>query len=364
MQHLTAMRFELPLGPDDAFRITTRAFSYRMLSREEFDRCREELPRVPRHEYMQNAGTIPETGVLKVYHGETFVGEVDEEFASMLKDDQLFLLAGRVWRYVGPGLARIYVAPSHEDADAPRWRGEGLGATRLLMGSTVRELRQGSSVYPWMRLQEAWAGSPVDTALVESYPHGALRALVFHTYLGRRANEALAAALSPELGESVATDAGFAIVTDRAWKPSRPKILALLAAPLEPRLREALEESDLLKRRLRHVLMRALVIRRREGEGLGTRQRYANRLLGILPEQHPLMREAYEECLRDAMEVDAAEEWRARVVAGELPLRLVASRPCGSPLAARILAPPAEYRHAALRENLDAISMYDSMIAH
>ncbi|HVM45827.1 MAG TPA: hypothetical protein VM582_07820, partial [Candidatus Thermoplasmatota archaeon] len=128
-------------------------------------------------------------------------------------------------------------------------------------------------------------------------------------------------------------------------------------------VRESLVGSELLKRRFRHVLTRALVLRREEGVGLGQRQMAANRLLRVLPPEHPLVREAVEECLRDAMDVDAAEAWREAVTDARLPLRLVDERPCASPLAARILAPPGDARHAALRDHADAIRLYDGLVA-
>lgn len=360
LQHLVAARLELPLAPDDLFALTRRARSYRTLSRADFDAALAALPRVPRHEYLQNAGTIPEAALLKVYHDERYIGEVEEEFAALLEEHDVFLLAGRVWRFVRATPLRVMVVPARAGEPAlPVWRGEGLGASPLVAEETKSVLRHGSSVYPWMELQERWAGNPAgEEAIVESFARPMHRAVVFHALLGRRANEALARALEARTGHrALATDWGFALLAPRAWRPSRAALQRLLADPLEPTLREWLAESELLKRRFRHVATRALAIRRREGEGIGMRQRHADRLRKWLPADHPIAREAYEECLRDAMDVDAADEWRRDVASGRLPLRLV-ERACGSPLAERILAPPGEERHGALREHADAIAMY------
>ncbi|HUR69305.1 MAG TPA: DEAD/DEAH box helicase [Candidatus Thermoplasmatota archaeon] len=365
MQHLVASRFELPLGPDALFALTRRAHSYRSLSRPEFDAVYGDLPRMPRFVYMQNAGTIPETSLLKVFHKDTYVGEIEEDFASRLEEDSLFLLAGRAWRYVSAGLARIHVVPARGDPSVPIWRGEGLGATTLLAEERCSVLRHAKDDYPWMELQERWAGHPCEGALVESFPAGTWgRAVVFHAHLGRRANSALACALALRAeSDFTATDWGFALLRERGWKPSRTALRALFADPLEPSVRKAIQESDLLRRRFRHVAMRALVVRRRQGEGLGRRQKWADRLLRDLPAEHPLVREAYAECLRDAMDVDAADAWRASVADGRLTMKLVDSRPCGSPLAARILAAPGAWRHDDLREHADAIDMYGAISA-
>lgn len=377
MQHLVAIRLELPITPDDAYALTRRAHSYRSLSRADFDAVLAELPRCPRHEYLQNAGTIPETALLKVFHGERFIGEIEEEFVATLEEGDLFLLAGKVWAFSSATPLRVYVSPARKREGAlPVWRGEGIAATPLLVEEVKTVLRQASSDYPWMELQERWAGHPCtgDEALVESFAREHHRAIVFHAYLGRRANEAVARALQarlpleaftldPAASRTIATDWGFALLVQRGWKPSRKTLTAMLAEPLEPTLRRWLVDSELLKRRYRHVATRALAVRRRQGEGIGMRQRHANRLRRDLPEDHPITREAYHECLREAMDVDAAEEWRRDVVAGRAPIRLVDRRPCGSPLAERILSPPGAARHASLREHADALQMYDSMIS-
>ena len=376
IQHLIAVRLELPIAADEVFALTRRAYSYRSLSRRDFDAALAAMPRVPRHEYMQNAGTIPESALLRVYHGERYVGEVEEEFAANLEEGDLFLLAGRVWSFVATTPARVLVAPAKLGSPAlPVWRGEGLGATPLLVEEVKGVLRQASSEYPWMELQERWAGNPCrDETIVESIPRPFHRAIVFHSYVGRRANDALARALECRLplealgldsgpSRAIATDWGFALLVARGWKPSRATLLKLLADPIEPTLRAWLAHSELFARRYRHVATRALLVRRRPGEGIGMRQREANKLRKRLPEDHPVARETFHECLRQAMDVDAAEEWRRDVVGGRAPLRLVDTRPCGSPLAERILSPPGNDRHAALREHDDAIRMYDSMIS-
>lgn len=378
MQHLVAVKLELPLTADDAYALTRRAYSYRSLSRADFDAVYQDLPRCPRHEYMQNAGTIPESALLKVFHGERFVGEVEEEFVSSLEEGDVFVLAGRTWVFRKALEARVLVAPARKgEAAVPTWRGEGLAATPLLVDETISVLRHASSVYPWMELQMKWAGHPCpgDQTLVESFPRQSYRAIVFHAYLGRRANDALARALDARLPIEAApftqdaprrpsvTDWGFALFVARGWRPTRKALAGLLADPLEPTLRAWLRESELLKRRYRHVATRALAVRRRPGEGITIRQRHANRLRRELPDEHPITREAYHECLHGSMDLVTAEEWRRDVLHGRAPIRLVDARACGSPLAERILAPFGEWRHAALREHADALGMYDSMIS-
>jgi ATP-dependent Lhr-like helicase len=208
----------------------------------------------------------------------------------------------------------------------------------------------------FQQLQVAFAGD-VDA---EVFPTGARRALVVHAPLGRRANDALARALSLRVDEArgIATDHGFALLAPRAWRPTRAALVRLLRDPIEPTLRAALDGSDLLRRRFRHVATRALVLRRDPGESLGMRQQRANVMLARLMRDEPgnlLLHEAMQECLHDALDLAGAEVWREGVVSGSVPLQL-AVLPCASPRSARVLAPPGEARHESLRDAHDAIS--------
>lgn len=365
-QHLVALRLDADLSADAAFALTRRAFSHRSLAREDFDAVWEDLPRVPRFAYLQNAGTIPESGLLKVFHGETYVGEVEEDFAAGLQPQDAFLLAGKVWRYVRATPARVLVVPAKAgEGSVPAWRGEGISATFLLASETENEmarLSHGMGATGVMKSQAmrflAGHARFAGDAEAETFPTEAGRALVVHARIGRHANDALARTLSLRVDDArgVATDGGFAILGPRGWKPTRASLARMLREPLEADLRAALSGSDLLKRRFRQVATRALVLRREAGETLGMRQQHANMLLARLERGHPehfLLREAMGECFLDALDLPAAERWRADAAARGLRL---ASLPCASPLAARILAPPGDARHEALRDAHDAIS--------
>ena len=372
-QHLVAMRLEGHRA-DEAEAVTRRAYSFRPLERKRVREVWDDLPHVPRHEYLQNASTIPEHGLLKVFHGETFVGEVEEEFAASLQEGEVFVLAGASWRFVRATPAKVHVERARgKDAAIPAWRGEGLSATPLLVRETQKTFQllfhgrhasgeTESRAKEFVDLQRAFAGE----LEAETFPTEHGRALVVHARLGRRANEALARVLAWRVSaeRNVATDAGFAVLGPRAWRPTRAAILKHLRAPLEDDLVAALRESDLLKRRFRHVATRALVLRRAPMESLGQRQLRANMLMPRLPDGHFLLREAMHECLRDALDVDAAEDWCAQLATGARPFRLGALR-CASPLAARILAPAGERRHEWLRDAHDAIRYHrdSSMIS-
>jgi ATP-dependent Lhr-like helicase len=165
------------------------------------------------------------------------------------------------------------------------------------------------------------------------------RALVFHLVAGRRINEALARALAWRMAATDwrATDLGFALVSQRAWKPNAGWLEKLLAGPLEPDLRAALSESEILKRRFRHVATRALLILKREDVPLSQRQREANGLLHRLSREapdHPVLEETWREALHDALDLDGAEASRAKLPSC---LRWMPTREFPSPMGIRVL---------------------------
>jgi Lhr-like helicase len=66
--------------------------------------------------------------------------------------------------------------------------------------------------------------------------------------------------------------------------------------------------------------------------------------------EHPLLEEAWQEALHDALDLEGAEALRARLVAGSLPLVFVERR-IASPLSARLAAPRGEARWSVLRDH-------------
>lgn len=397
-QHLLAMALDAPRAEDAALALTRRAWPYRTLGVDDLDATLDHLERaglVRRREgafearggrarmtYLTHAGAIPESGLMKVLHGERYVGEVEEAFAETLQPHDAFLLAGEAWRLVRADGMRLHVVPARPGSAAlPAWRSEGLSASAVVARATQDVFREhclgslGSNVTEsaledFLASQAAFSSVPSpDEAAFESFPtdEGA-RALVAHAWLGRRANEALGRALARRVAlrleanaRSVATDAGFAILAPRSWRPTRATLARLVAEPLERDLLAALEGQDLPARRFRHVAMRGLLLLRREGQPLSIRQRMAGAMLRRMraeEPEHPLAREAMRETLHDALDLEGAEAWRARVAEGALPIRLLPERPCASPLAARIVAPPGEQRRAFLRDNAERISEY------
>lgn len=369
------------LGPrarDDALALVRRAAPYADLDRARLDETLDALLDAPRPlleaegatfrlahggarvAYLTHAGTIPESGTLKVVHEGAYVGEVEEAFVEALQPGDVFQLAGRSWRFLSAVGLRAHVAPAaFAPPTVPAWRSEGVSAPLPLAQETAHHkggLRNAENVNAgtkerfekYRAFQAAFSALPQPDAVgIESFVHDdGARAHVLHVALGRRANEALARALAQRIGpgtRSLATDAGLALLTARAFRPGLAKWKSLLAPPMEDDLRAALRESEVLRRRFRHVATRGLLLLRREDEPLSRRQQEARALLARLLDaepDHPLLREAWREALEDALDAPAAEAFARRVAEGTTPLHRLPERPCASPYGARILFRP------------------------
>ena len=394
-QHVLALALDGERRAGDAWRLTCRAMPYRSLSLSDFDAVLDHLEREKlvereadrfrapharqRRAHHAHAGTIPESALLRVHHGERYVGAVEEAFAESLSPGDVFQLAGEAWRFARATPARLLVHPARGEAPTvPAWRSEGASLSPLLARATAearhrllplqRHAKNGEGVTEsdwteFRRLQEAFSGVPAPgEAAWEAFPtDDGRRALVLHALLGRRATEALARALAHRLAETLdapvrplAHDHGLALLAPRSWRPTAAGVRRLLDAPLEPTLRRALAQDELLRRRFRHVATRGLLLLRRPDESLAQRQMRASMLLPGLARrdpEHPLLREAWREALHDALDLDAAESFRREVASGARPLRALPARPCASPMAARVLAHgDEEARRAFLRD--------------
>lgn len=393
-QHLLGLAIEGPVAPHEAHALLRRALPFRELARVDVDDLFAMLERRglvardgerwvaagPRSLQMHSlqGGVIPDAGLVKAFAGDRYVGELEEAFIETLTPGDTFVLSGETWRFLGASGQVLQLSPARTRHGAlPAWRSDGLAATTHLARAT-RPLRRTAAAevenslaslatpetysrhLEFRALQAAFA--PLhDGATLETFVDDhARRVLVLHLDAGRRATEPLARVLAHRLGHVLqqpvrhaATDAGLALLAPRRWKPTRAAFLKLLAAPLAADLRVALTGSELLKRRFRHVAFRTFLLRKHEIPP-GHRQREANQLLAAIEAaspDHPALREAWREALHDALDAEGAEALRAAIVDGALPLAVLPPRPCASPLAARIVAPPdRDQRIAALRD--------------
>jgi ATP-dependent Lhr-like helicase len=266
-QHLVGMAALAPIAIERAFAIVRRAFPFRELEKEEFDRVLEYLAgggeslrrqyaslfgkiiieegmislahsRIAR-EFLLNIGTIVSEGYVSVLLGRRRLGSVEEGFIKQLQIGDLFVLGGRVVRLVDTGVQEVQV----ERADGqlptiPRWNAakmpltSGLAnAVRKLRADLDARLRTGSNekAIEWLvetyqislanaqamaeffRAQMAVSEVPVDSKfLIELYRESDHSHYFFHALIGRSANDALSRIVAWRVRERIG---GNALVT-------------------------------------------------------------------------------------------------------------------------------------------------------
>jgi ATP-dependent Lhr-like helicase len=257
-----------PVAADEAFDLISRAYPFRDLSREEFDRILDYLegggaalqkqyagvfgkirlengliilahPRIGR-EFLVNIGTIHSEGFIDVLLHHRRLGSVEENFIKQLQIGDLFVLGGRIVRLIDTGVQEAFV----ERADGhlptvPRWNAAKMPLTsglaravrqlRTKLDSRVRRASEDAGVVDWLverynisaansqaivelfRAQLSISDVPVGRKmLIELYREGAHTHYFFHSLIGRSANDALSRIVALRVRERIG---GNALVT-------------------------------------------------------------------------------------------------------------------------------------------------------
>ncbi len=216
--------------------------------------------------------------------------------------------------------------------DVQRFRREVKGgllnnkrAKSLLMRKYGIDERAAKAIIAYFREQERYSTVPPDdeTVLVEEVEKDNTYEYFFHTLIGRRANDALSRAFAYAVGRwkggvnvgIALNDNGFLLRVPKEARLSENEIMELFQLEdLREILKRALDNTELLKRRFRHVANRGgfLILRRYVGRSkrLGRQQVIAVSLLKVLKEHYPdfpLLKEVYREIMEDKMDVENAE---------------------------------------------------------
>ena len=379
VQHLLGMALNRVWEVEEAYRVVRRAYPYRDLPFEDFMSVLKYLAgeyvgleerkvyakiwledgkfgrrgKMTRAIYYMNTGTIPDEAKIRVYTmDKQMIGTVEEEFAERLMPGDIFVLAGRTYEFVKSRGNKIYVVP-REGAkptipawfsemlplsfdlalDIQRFRREVKGllkrkdAVKRLVRKYGIDERAARAIVAYFQEQSKYSVIPDDeTVLVEIVRGEKRNEYFFHTLIGRRANDALSRAfaylVSKKKGCNVGiaiNDNGFALLLPPDKELGEEEIRELFQLEdLRETLKRALDNTELLKRRFRHVANRGLLILRRyvgRTKRLGRQQVMAVSLLRILKENYPdfpLLREVYREIMEDKMDVEKAElflEW-------------------------------------------------------
>lgn len=316
--------------------------------------------------YLTNIGTIPDESFIRVVvkspaerSGEV-VGKIDEGFLERIKRGDVFVLGGQRYEFLYTrGMTASVRANVTKNPTIPSWFSEmlplsfdvglGIGKFRRLVKERMKNKKEcvrficeyfyckervAEAVYDYFLEQEGFSEIPDDGKIVIEKFKEEKEFLVFHTAYGRRVNDALARAYAyaaararmrdVEIGIS---DMGFFIAGESL---DEKKIVEFVKSKeLIKILREAIEKTDVLKRRFRHCAGRSLMILRsykgRE-KSAGRQQIHSEflyRAVKKISDEFPILREARREVMEDLMDIKNAELVLQWLESGKVKFKVV-----------------------------------------
>ncbi|MCX8195628.1 MAG: ATP-dependent helicase [Acidilobaceae archaeon] len=408
IQHIVGMSIERRWRIEEAFEVVRRSYNFRNLTMQEFlDVLRflggsEELDeegvyskiwldeekgvfgkkRGGRMIYQLNAGVIPdEAKMVVVTTGGKFVGNLEEEFVEILERGDVFVLAGRTYRFIKSDGIKVLVEPADgARPTVPSWFSEALPLSfdsALRVGRFRRQverlIRKGESaveavareymlteeaaraIVDYVREQMLYVGVvPGDDLVLVEYFWDEGWHIVFHMLYGRRVNDAISRAYATKLSDLVftpvkvsVTDNGFVLSYEKDVMPSKELITEVIRSVRSNNLKELLQSSitntELMKRRFRHVAERSFMILRRYKGYEKSPERLqlgAQQLLKYLLEERPELppvKETYREIMEDYMDLSSAVKVLRWIEEGKVRVEVVGPLEYPSPMAHSIV---------------------------
>ena len=400
-QHIIGMALERKWKVDEAFRLVKRAYPYKDLTMEEFldvlnylsgrfSELEEEKvygkiwfdgkefgkrSRLLRPIYYLNVGTIPdEVAISVVTKDGRFIGKVEEEFAERLVEGDVFVLAGKTFRYLySRGMSIFVEEVEGVKPTIPSWFSEQLPLSYDL-ALRIQEFRgfieknienpefviehlrkmynldykSAKAIFNYFYEQKEFSKIPTnERLLIEIFSEDGYYYHVFHTLVGRRANDAISRVFAYRIGRERRCNVGISL-TDNGFmlklpfKLSEDEIKALFSMEnFREDLIASLDKTELLRRRFRHVAVRSLMILRNymgKEKSVYRQQISADNLLKLLRKKYPnfpVLRETYREIVEDYMDIENALDYLKRVADGRVKVEIV-EIPMVSPFALNV----------------------------
>ncbi len=301
--------------------------------------------------YMTNIGTIPSESFMSVEVGAgegkgQVVGKIDEGFLERMKRGDIFVLGGQKYQflfsrgmkaYVRANVSRSPTIPSWFSEQLPlsfdvaleinRFRGlikERLGnkkeAISFIKDYIYCKDHIAEEIYNYFKEQNGFSIVPDDkTIVVEKFKEDRKEYLVFHSLYGRRVNDALARAYAFAAARLKYRDVEMGISDNGFWLSGEGldenKIVSWVKSKdLKKILVEAIEKTEVLKRRFRHCAARSLMILRNykgREKSVGKQQMHSGFLFVAVKKisnEFPILREARREVMEDLMDIANAEK--------------------------------------------------------
>ncbi|MFW6383103.1 MAG: ATP-dependent helicase [Nanoarchaeota archaeon] len=312
--------------------------------------------------YMTNIGTIPDQTGVQVKQGNMVVGTIDEGFLERLRPGDVFVLGGNryIFRHSRGMVAQVQPTVDRPPT-VPSWVSEMLplsfdlakdiGKFRRLMeekfkGQSKKQIIDFINQYLYLDKNSAEAiyhyfyeqyhylkEIPNDKKIIiEHYKDENSTKIVFHSLFGRRANDVLSRAIGYAVTRGQHKDVEIGLNDNGFYlgvksKTNIAKAIRLIKSDeLRQLMENALEGSEILKRRFRHCAGRSLMILRSymgRKKRVGRQQVSSMLLLSAIKrisKDFPILKEARREVLEDQMDITGATEVISGIENNEIEL--------------------------------------------
>ncbi|MEM0123488.1 MAG: ATP-dependent helicase [Conexivisphaerales archaeon] len=326
-----------------------------------------------------NQGTIPDETKIRVYEGNKPVGTLEEEFVEKLVPGDRFVLAGKIYQFVKSYRMKVYVRKADDlKPTVPAWFSEELPLSydaanmvnafrNNLIGKTMDDILKILNSFPvdqnartaiaeYMNYQSKFLKKRgiykinVGEYIVEIYVNDRIN-IIFHTMIGRKANDALSRAygyqLSSMVGSSIGilvSDNGFVLSFGKGEKyDARTLLRGVNHENIGMILDIAIKNTELFRRKFRQIAARSfMILRNYKGHeiSIGKQQFNSDRLVKVIDQvpDFPVIKEVYREIKEDYMDIDAAIDFLEHIDKGEYRYILLDESKTASPFSFNMLA--------------------------
>ena len=300
--------------------------------------------------YMTNIGTIADQTGVKVKIGDRIIGVVDEGFVERLRPGDVFVLGGNtyIFKYSRGMTAQVSVSVGRPPT-VPHWVSEQLPLSfdlatsigqfrRLVEDKFINkkskkeilkfihdylylDTKAAKAIYNYLREQFDYLKdlSSDKKIVIENYSDNNRYYVIFQTIFGRRVNDCLSRAVAFAVArtqkinvEIGINDNGFYLASEK--KLNAKKEFSLIKSDeLKDVMKNAIEKSEILKRRFRHCAQRSLMILRHymgRKKSVGRAQMSSMLLMSALKridDDFSILKEARRETLEDLMDINNAK---------------------------------------------------------
>src|SRR3989338_7764389 len=306
--------------------------------------------RLARMIYMTNIGTIPDETHVQVKIADQVIGKIDEAFLERLKRGDVFVLGGNKYEFLfSRGMTAQVKTAEQRPPTIPSWFSEmlplsfdlaqdiskfrGLMEKKFNNDESREEIikfideylyvdnNAANAIYEYLKQQYLFQELPNDKKiLIEEYKEDSKNFIVFHSLYGRRVNDVLSRAVAYIIGRLYHMDVEIGINDNGFYVASERSIITsqvfdhLKVKDIDAIMKNAIDKTEVLKRRFRHCAVRSLMILRNYAgrtKRVGRQQVSSMLLLNAvrrISNEFSILQESRREVLEDLMDIDNAKK--------------------------------------------------------